>query len=235
MRAVGLRKSNSYTIGMELYHLLNRGVEKRNIFLDNQDRSRFVSNLSLFNDRRPVDNIHRIFNGTYVGLTKSNKDKKRIVRVYGWCLMKNHYHLLLSEATEGGITQFIRKLNIGYSKYFNERYKRSGALFQGRTKKVAILKNSHFMHILHYIHLNPLDYLQGARDWRSGRVANARNALAYLESYRWSSYIDYAGQSNFPDLLTSTLFEDTPGDYSKTLRKYLEDIETSETNSLALE
>ena len=77
--------------------------------------------------------------------------------------MGNHYHLLLSERREGGISDFMRKVNVGYAKFFNEKYKRTGTLFQGRTKKVLVDSDAHFLHILHYIHLNPLDLLNGAK------------------------------------------------------------------------
>lgn len=63
--------------------------------------------------------------------------------------MANHYHLLLSELVEGGITLFLRKLNIGYAKYFNERHGRQGTLFQSRTKKILIERHAHFLYILH--------------------------------------------------------------------------------------
>ena len=157
---------------MELYHVLNRGVEKRQIFLDDQDRKRFVSGLDLFNDRQPVDNLRLVINGTLIRPTRSKEN--HLVDIHAWCLMGNHYHLLVSERIEGGITRFLMKLNVGYAKYFNERYKRSGTLFQGRTKKVHITKDLHFLHILNYIHLNPLDFSKGSQNWREGKLAAPR-------------------------------------------------------------
>jgi putative transposase len=129
-------------------------------------------------------------------------------------------------------------MNIGYAKYFNERSGRSGTLFQGRTKKILIEQHAHFLYILHYLHLNPLDYLKGAEEWRErnkGSIKNAREALAYLDSYRWSSYLDYRGKKNFPSILTTDLFQEKSGDYFKELQNYLRDAEDILTPHLALE
>ncbi|TSA43891.1 hypothetical protein D4R49_01605 [bacterium] len=151
--------------------------------------------------------------------------------------MDNHYHLLLSELIEGGLTLFLRKLNIGYAKYFNEKYNRKGTLFQGRTKKILIEHESHFLYILHYIHLNPLDYLEGAKEWRlrsKGSIRNTKEALDHLNTYRWSSYLDYIGKKNFPSILTTNLFQEKSGDYLKELRDYLRDAEDLLTPNLSL-
>jgi putative transposase len=139
--------------------------------------------------------------------------------------MKNHFHLLLSERVENGITLFLRKMT-GYARYFNERHERKGVLFQARTKKVLIERHEHFLYVLHYLHLNPLDYLTGAKDWRvrdKGQVENVREALEYLQNYRWSSYLDYCGTRNFPSLITKDLFGHPRGAYEKSVCEYLTD------------
>lgn len=128
---------------MELWHALNRGVDGRDLFLDSQDYARFVHNLYEFNDSVPADNLWRLFDPTgmkgFVNPSFS-RIRERLVDIHGWILMKNHYHLLLSERVEGGMSLFLRKLNVGYANYFNERYGRKGTLFQGRTKKVLVEK-----------------------------------------------------------------------------------------------
>lgn len=195
---------------MELYHLLNRGVDKRDIFMDDRDYLRFVHDLWEFNDAEKTS--HAIHTFKHLDLRTPNFPKKArstIVSVHGWCLMKNHYHLLVSEKTEGGITKFIRKLNIGYAMFFNEKYKRQGTLFQGRTKKIHINSDAYFMHILNYVHFNPLDYFAPARAWRARNIANPRQAHGYLMKYRWSSYLDYCGKKNFPSVLTTDVFHES--------------------------
>lgn len=113
--------------------------------------------------------------------------------------MENHYHLLVYEVAENGIPLFMKKLNMGYAKYFNERYGRSGALWQGKYRKVLISRNAHFLYVPFYIHLNPLDYVMP--EWRKGGVRHVSDALAHLEKYRWSSHLDYSGVKNFPSLI----------------------------------
>ena len=220
---------------MELFHLLNRGVDKRNIFLDDSDRARFVHNLFEFNDSAPAHPLKSekldLRSPTFRRRSRDVPRQDRLVDIHSWCLMKNHYHLLLSEKVEGGITKFIRKLNIGYSKYFNERYERSGALFQGRTKRVLIARDAHFLYIPHYIHLNPLDYVRSAHRWREGKIASAQSALAHLNNYRWSSYLDYIGAKNFPSILTTTLFGALYRDYKRELARYVADLETEHVTS----
>lgn len=224
---------------MELYHVLNRGVEKRDLFLEEADYVRFVHNLYEFNDTKAADNNaghhmqYRDLRSPYI-----ERRREKIVDIHGWCLMKNHYHLLLSDRVEGGITLFMRRLNVGYANYFNEKYERKGTLFQGRTKKVLIANHSHFLYILHYIHLNPLDYLEGSQGWRERdkeTIRNVRNALEHLQIHRWSSYLDYSAQRNFPSLLTTSLFHDVFGNYEKTITEYLQERKIDELSAFYLE
>ncbi len=218
---------------MEVYHVLNHGVEKRDLFMDDKDRMRFVHDLYEFNDESPTNNLlHRIRSVQHSkGLRNPYSERtprRKIVDLHGWCLMKNHYHLLLSARIDGGLSLFLRKLNVGYANYFNERYHRSGTLFKGRTKKILIERDAHFLYILHYIHLNPLDYLPGASTWRERDKSGIRDwkkAIEYLNGYRWSSYIDYAGSKNIPSIITTTLFKDVFGNYKNELAEYLKSAE----------
>lgn len=218
---------------MELYHCLNRGVDKRDIFMDDRDRARFVHDMYEFNDGSPARNIGRSAMSDIV--SRSLLKHTPIVDIHGWCLMDNHYHLLLSERVDNGVSLFLRKLNVGYARYFNDRHERVGTLFQGRTKRIAITSQPHFLHILHYIHLNPLDFLKGAEHWRQVRVRNARRALQHLESYRWSSYLDYCGTKNFPSVLTTDLFDSVFRTYRDTIERYVNDMEFSSLRPFLLE
>ncbi|OGH80977.1 MAG: hypothetical protein A3F93_04190 [Candidatus Magasanikbacteria bacterium RIFCSPLOWO2_12_FULL_34_7] len=140
--------------------------------------------------------------------------------------MPNHYHLLLSPKIEGGVPKFMNKINIGYAKYFNKKYKRVGALFQGRYKKILIADNTHFLHLPFYIHFNPLDLKYP--EWRENRILNAEKALGFLKSYRWSSHLDYLGVKNFPSIINNGLlteiFDGSKG-YEKLINNYLKDIQ----------
>ena len=226
---------------MELWHALNHSVEGRNLFLDSQDYARFVHNLYEFNDSAPAGNAYRLFDTSDVMDIVNpsfKKTRRMLVNIHGWNLMRDHYHLLLSERIENGISLFLRKLNVGYANYVNQRYERKGTLYRGRTKKILIEREAHFLYILHYLHLNPLDYLDGAEKWRLRNKSGIRNvdeALEYLESYRWSSYLDYVGKKNFPSILTTSLFKDVLGDYHDSLSEYLSDAEYDNDMVLFLE
>jgi len=217
---------------MELFHVLNRGVEKRDLFTNTSNYARFVHDMYEFNDSSPALNAGRAFDTNMIDLRNQSLGREQIVDIHGWCLMKNHYHLLLSECTDGGITKFLRKLNVGYANYFNDKYKRSGALFQGRTKKILI---AHFLHILHYIHLNPLDYVKGAQGWRAGHISNSAAARKQLEEYRWSSYADYCGRKNFPSIVTTDFMRESLGNIEKQTLAYLNEIDVTDIHSFLLE
>ena len=190
---------------MDFYHVLNRGVNKQPIVQTDDDRMRFVRSLYVFNDANLAPN----------GITQSKlwSDLKRqrqpLVHLHAWCLMNNHYHLLLSPVDDdpANTTLFMRKLNMGYAKFYNSKYERSGYLWQGRFKRILINKDVHFEHIPYYIHCNPLDYRFS--QWRSGNIMNVSAALEYFNKYRWSSYLDYQGVHNFPSLLYPQLLQDT--------------------------
>ena len=103
---------------MELYHALNRGVDGRDLFLDDRDRARFVHNLYEFNDATPITNLKHRFENMDLRNPYLKTERELLVEIHGWVLMKNHYHLLLSERVEGGMSLFLRKLNVGYANYF---------------------------------------------------------------------------------------------------------------------
>lgn len=192
-------------MSIDLIHVLNRGVDKRKIFLDDQDRFRFVHDLFEFNDEQNVINVlqrHKIMD---IGCPLFEKGpRKLLVKIHAFCLMDNHYHLLISPVAENGVSRFMKKLNMGYAKYFNEKYERSGALFQGKYKKVYVENDTHFLHIPYYIHLNPLDFK--FKEWRDGKLKNLQEAVDFLKSYRWSSYLDYTGEKNFPSVTQRDFF-----------------------------
>ena len=114
-----------YNFMMELFHVLNRGVDKRKIFLDNQDHFRFIHNLYEFNDEDRVEASSYYFNQSFdIGCRKiERRQRKLLVEVHAFCLMPNHYHLLLSSRVDSGIPKFMKKINMGYSKYFNLKNK----------------------------------------------------------------------------------------------------------------
>lgn len=215
---------------MEFYHLLNRGVDKRTVFVDDSDRLRFVHDMFVFNDKQAVNPNHRRRNER-----QFSAERKPIVNIHAYALMPNHYHMLVSERIEGGMALFMRKLNMGYAKYFNERHQRSGVLWQGTFKKVQIKRDSHFLYIPYYIHLNPLDLT--FPEWRAGKVRAVDKALQSLNNYRWSSFLDYNNTPNFPSILSPQPLKEMLGsatEQRKIIKQIINDADLAE-NSLDIE
>lgn len=226
-----------------LFHVFNRGVDKREIFMDDRDRLRFVHDLFEFNDRHKVGNIGYFYNNAQAkNLVTSDVDRlnrrprELLVNIHAFALMPNHYHLLISPVAENGISRFMQKLNMGYAKYFNEKYERSGTLFQGKYKSVPILKDGHFTSMPYYIHFNPLDLFD--KRWRERALENQHGALEFLRSYRWSSHLDYLGEKNFPSVTQREMLLDYFGGtegYKKSLKQTLADFSMEAIQNYALE
>jgi putative transposase len=239
----------------EIYHIYNRGVEKRNIFLEDRDYLRFIHNLFEFNDIEPASSSNVRFLmaqpskirasdienqllevGPLKVSSKTVRQRKLLVEILVFCLMPNHYHLLVRQVKDGGIVKFMQKLGTGYSVYFNQKNERVGPLFQGRFKAVLIKDEDHFEFIPYYIHLNPLDIV--APEWRDGKVKNYKQAVAFLEQYRWSSLPDYVGKKNFPSVIQRTFLSElfgSPEKHQKSIRQWLSTTDFSQTQELLLE
>ena len=112
-----------------------------------------------------------------------------LVAVGAWCLMPNHFHLLIKEITEGGLSKFLSKLQTGYSMYFNMKNDRSGALFQGTFKAEHVDNDEYLKYLYSYIHLNPIKLIQS--DWREKGIEDIGRAKKFLENYASSSYLDF--------------------------------------------
>jgi putative transposase len=165
----------------EYYHIYNRGVEKRNIFMEKEDYERFILGLKLYNSQKAFPNIRRIASHEY----KLEWEGDSIVEIICYCLMPNHFHLILKQNTEDGISRFMHKLGTGYTNYFNLKYERSGRLFQGPFKAIHIDRNEYLLHLSRYIHLNPLDIIKP--DWKEKGIRNKSRVTSFLKEYPWSS------------------------------------------------
>jgi REP element-mobilizing transposase RayT len=129
----------------EYYHIYNRGVDKRSIFLSKDDLLRFLKSMEVFN-------TIEITGGIY--LHKVGSSAPKLVKFIAYCLNQNHYHFILQPLVEDGIQRFMHRLSTGYTNFFNEKYKRSGSLFQGRYKAVHIKTNEQLIHTSVYVNLN---------------------------------------------------------------------------------
>lgn len=218
-------------VNNEIYHLYNRGVEKRKFFLEDKDYLRFTHNLFEFNDEELADNIY--YRQPYeIGSRK----RKKLVEIMAFCLMPNHFHLLVRQKVDRGISKFMQKLSIGYSMYFNQKHERVGSLFQGKFKAVLVGEESHFIHLPFYIHLNPLDLI--APEWRIRQIKDYQKIIQFLNSYRWSSYLDYIGKENFPSVTDRNFFLkffDGSKNYKERTEQWLRELDLSGFQDLLLE
>lgn len=215
-----------------IYHVYNRGVEKRDVFTNNSDRFRFIHDLFEFNDQAPAQNLYykqpTLKSYEVQPHKEETKPRKLLVEILAFCLMPNHYHLLLKQKIDGGIIDFMQKLGTGYTMYFNKKYERVGSLFQGRFKAILVNNEAHFIFLPHYIHLNPLDLIMP--QWRERKIKDYKKAIDFLENYRWSSYRDYIGLKNFPSITSRdfllAIFNGSAG-YKNSLRNWLKELNLS--------
>ena len=185
----------------KIYHIFNRGVEKRDVFLSDGDRWRFLQGLYLFNDENVSANLlfrlEQEKGKMHFGILrdymkKGGMERKRLVRIMADCLKTNHFHLLVEEIQENGISRFMQKLGTGYTKYFNKKYERVGPLFQGPFKAVAIQKDTQLYYILAYINvINPGQELEPNLKLAA---QDPDEILRFVENYPWSTHPEYLGK-----------------------------------------
>lgn len=157
----------------EIYHIFNRGVARFPIFTDRRDYNRFLETVYYYQFQGPKPRFSQL---DRFKDSKFEKNKK-IIEFICYCLMPNHYHFLIKQLQENGISEFINKISNSYTKYFNTKHNRVGPLFQGQFKAVRIESEEQFIHVSRYIHLNPI----------------ASFLIKELKEYNWSSYPNYIG------------------------------------------
>ena len=186
----------------EYYHIYNRGVDKREVFCEEGDYLRFLNNVREFNNNSTYEQRTFIKNRIKHRNSEREEGKElsseaselssfpsslseflssfpKLVEIICYCLNPNHYHFILKQIAENGVSKFMHKLDTGYTNYFNIKYDRSGSLFQGPFKAKHIDTNEYLL-------------------WLSGYVnGNAEiHKIAKAENYKWRSYQDYLGKRN---------------------------------------
>jgi len=135
------------------YHIYNRGTDKRKIFLDKGDLYYFFDSIQIYNSVEKFNNRASSKNSRKINLEKA-KNSEKLVSIIAYALLPNHYHFILKEEVEGGISKFMQKLGTSYTKYFNNKYKRTGVLFQGKFKAKEIYSDESLNHISVYVNMN---------------------------------------------------------------------------------
>lgn len=173
------------------YHVYNRGVEKRNIFLDLQDYNVFLTYLATYLMPKDTDNLQVMLASSKIPWSEKDKIIKLLnlknftdeITLITFCLMPNHFHFLIKQKDERIVNEFMKSLCVRYAMYTKGKYKRVGSLFQGVYRSVRILTDEQLIYASRYIHRNPLPLLQGL-------------TLQTLEQYKFSSYPQYLGIVN---------------------------------------
>ncbi|MEK7531414.1 MAG: transposase [Patescibacteria group bacterium] len=205
----------------EYYHLYNRGTEKREIFLEKRDYQRFLTLLYVCNSSK-ILHLSDYPGSSMENICTINMGKK-IVAIGAYCCMPNHFHILVKEISKKGISTFMQKLSTGYTMFFNKKYSRTGALFEGRFRAKHIGKDEHLEYLLSYIHLNPVKIMNPT--WKENISFNPSNAKKFLSEYQASSYLDYCGKNRKEgNILSRSEFPryfSTAGDFEQFLESWL--------------
>lgn len=185
-------------ISGQYYHIYNRGVDKRTVFLRYGHYRRFLATVySILNTGSATSRL--IYNQ---GLALKSK-----VSIIAYCLMPNHYHFLLRQIQNDGITEFMHRLNTSYTMYININLHRTGRLFENTFKAKHIEDDSVFLHVARYIHLNPV----------------ISHITPNINLWPWSSYLETIGQRetsfcNIQEILSYFPKADAPHAYETFVR-----------------
>lgn len=170
----------------EFYHIYNRGNSKQKIFHDKEDYYHFIKLLYVSNNTEKFvirDLSKHVFE------KEKEKAKNTLVSIGAYTLMPNHFHLLVTQKIDGGVSKFMQKLSTGYAMYYNKKYNRTGGLFEGKFKSQHLHTDRYLKYIFSYIHLNVIKLIDSK--WKENGIKDVKKSLDYLNKYEYSSYLDY--------------------------------------------
>lgn len=202
------------------YHIYNRGVEKRTTFLEEKDYLRFLETLDFY--RKTPQPIKLSDHRRLKESIRQIENQKELVKIFSYCLMPNHFHLLVKQLSDNGISTFMRKISDSYTRYFNTKYSRVGSLFQGKFKAKLIESDEYLLQLSKYIHRNPLplpmwevrNYPYSSYNYYLSEEKHPFCDTEFINAYfsRTNpnlSYQSFVEQSDFEDLtLYSLLIDD---------------------------
>ncbi len=172
-------------VSNEYYHIYNRGNSKQKIFHDKYDYDYFIKMLFIANGEEK-------FKLSFLDGDVYDEDRgNQIVIIEAYVLMPNHFHILITQKEEKGISNFMHKVLSGYSHYYNKKYERTGTLFEGKFKAEHAANNRYLKYLFSYIHLNPVKLIDS--EWKEKGIKDKQQVLDYLKDYKFSSYQDYLG------------------------------------------
>lgn len=164
----------------EIYHVFNRGIDRRPIFTAKREYQRMLTAIWFYQYTKPGANLSQYLDlgDEQKRLHEETLEKKPLqISLLSYCLMPNHFHLVVRQEVQDGIRKFLANITNSYTKYFNLKRKRVGPLLQGTFKAVWVETDEQFLHLTRYVHLNPM--------------ASYLCKLENLPLYPWSSYREY--------------------------------------------
>lgn len=192
----------------QIYHVFNRGIERRTVFTNTREYQRMLEAVWFYRFRNPKLRLSHYLNLSEAEkrlFTNELKNQALMTDLIAFCLMPNHFHLVLRQKQDNGIRSYVANTVNSYTKYFNIKHKRVGPLFQGIFKAVHVETEEQLLHLTRYVHLNPVTaYLVEMKD---------------METYPWSSLAAYLNNQN-----QKTIFVERKvlKDLGIPLRRYLE-------------
>lgn len=186
----------------ETYHVYNRGAHKEATFIQPLDYERFLLLMHLSNNTEPIQLSRlasdcRKLKKPYSSIFKDETTDQSLVQILAYCLMPNHFHIVLRQVSEDGITKFMHRLATAYSMYFNASYAHSGVLFQGRFKSQIIDNEPYFRYIFSYVHTNSIDLIEP--NWEDEGIADIKKVDSFVSNYTYSSFRDYHESMDRPE------------------------------------
>jgi len=169
----------------EFFHVYNRGNNKQLIYQDTKDYERFVDLLYAVNRQKSFS-----YSNSQRGVSIYEMPKvDPLVSIGAYCLMPNHFHIVVTPTVENGLSIFMQKLSTAYAMYYNEKYKRTGSLFEGKFKAEHTGNDRYLKYLFSYCHLNPLTLIK--QNTRLKPYLVKKSDMAYLSTYPYSSFLDY--------------------------------------------
>jgi putative transposase len=155
-----------------VYHVFNRSIAKYIIFNNDAEFLRFFNVICYYQREKPKVEFSRFMRDSeskneFNGMHNQLNDKKKIVEIIAYCLMPTHFHLVLTQLVDGGISKFLNNIQNSYSRYFNLKHKRRGPLWESRFKNVLVDSDEQLLHLTRYVHLNPVkaNIIKRTQDW----------------------------------------------------------------------
>lgn len=190
----------------ELYHIFNRGIDGRITFSNQKEFIRAYQIIKYYQYSSPPVNFSKYLNAGTEGVKKYDESfwGEQLISIVCYCFMPNHFHFLLRQKTNGGISKFLSQFLNSYTRYFNTKNERVGPLFLNDFKNVLVESEEQLLHLSRYIHLNPFS-------------SSIVNSLEDLYKYEWSSLGEYIGSSEDHICEKEMIFSSfkTKGSYKK--------------------